>query len=123
MSRPYRFKQPYRLSKYHARKTEVDGITFDSRKEANRWTELRLMEKAGMIRNLERQKRYELTPAQRDPETGKVIERASYYVADFVYEDEDGNTVVEDSKGLRTDVYILKRKIMLARYGIRIKET
>lgn len=110
-------------SKYHAKKTAVDGITFDSRKEANRWTELRLMEKAGMIKNLERQKRYELTPTQRDPETGKVIERASYYVADFVYEDEDGNTVIEDSKGMRTDVYILKRKIMLARYGIRIKET
>lgn len=112
----------YSNSKYHARKTTVDGITFDSRKEANRWTELRLMEKAGMIKDLERQKPFELIPSQKDPDTGKTIERACYYLADFVYT-ENGNIVVEDCKGVKTDVYILKRKIMLYRYGIRIRET
>ena len=123
-------------SKYHAKKVMIDGEVFDSRKEADRWCELLLLEKAGQILGLKRQVRYLLIPEQREPDTqgprggirkGKVIERAVYYVADFVYDVPDGNEgshiVVEDSKGVRTPEYILKRKLMLDRYGIRIRET
>lgn len=123
MKRRYGFK-PTRDggSKYHATKTVVDGITFDSKKEAQRYTELKLLERVGEISNLELQKPFELLPSQRDPETGKVVERAVYYRADFSYI-EDGEQVIEDTKGMKTDVYILKRKLMLYKYGIRIKET
>lgn len=106
-------------SKYGNRKTQRDGVTFDSKKEARRWSELLLLEKAGAIQNLQRQVRYELLPSQRID--GKVVERAVHYVADFVYE-QDGAIVVEDTKGFRTADYIIKRKIMLWRYGIRISE-
>lgn len=109
-------------SKYHAKKTVVDGIEFDSRKEAKRWQELRMLEKAGAISDLKRQVKYELIPAQKDPATGKVIERACTYIADFCYV-EDGETVTEDTKGFRTDAYRIKRKLMLQKYGIRIRET
>lgn len=106
-------------SKYGNRKTQRDGVTFDSRKEARRWSELLLLEKAGAIQNLQRQVRYELLPSQRID--GKVVERAVHYVADFVYE-QDGAIVVEDTKGFRTPDYIIKRKLMLWRHGIRISE-
>ena len=108
------------VSKYGNVKTEIDGIVFDSIKEAFRWKELTLLQRAGMISNLERQVRFTLTPTMKD-ENGKVIERPSFYVADFVYT-ETGKTVVEDTKGMKTPVYILKRKMMLSIYGIRIKE-
>lgn len=108
------------MSKYNAKKTTVDGITYDSRKEAQRAQELRLMLKAGIISNLREQVPYELIPAQKN-EYGKVIERAVIYKADFVY-DENGKTVVEDTKGVRTKEYILKRKLLLYMYGIRIRE-
>ena len=108
------------MSKYNARKTTVDGITYDSRKEAQRAQELRLMLRAGIISNLREQVPYELIPAQKN-EYGKVIERAVVYKADFVY-DEKGKTVVEDTKGVRTKEYILKRKLLLYMYGIRIRE-
>lgn len=113
--------------KYH----NIRSGGFDSRKEARRWQELQLMQKAGRISGLTRQVKYELLPAQRGPDVtgprggkkrGPVIERPVYYVADFVYE-EGGRTVVEDCKGYRTPDYIIKRKYMLATYGIRIKET
>lgn len=109
------------MSKYNAQKTTVDGITYDSRKEAQRAQELRLMLKAGIISNLREQVPYELIPAQKN-EYGKVIERAVVYKADFVYDDEKGKTVVEDTKGVRTKEYIIKRKLMLYEYGIRISE-
>lgn len=109
------------MSKYNAQKTTVDGITYDSRKEAQRAQELRLMLKAGIISNLREQVPYELIPAQKN-EYGKVIERAVIYKADFVYDDEKGKTVVEDTKGVRTKEYIIKRKLMLYEYGIRIRE-
>ena len=108
------------MSKYNAQKTTVDGITYDSRKEAQRAQELRLMLKAGIISNLREQVPYELIPAQKN-EYGKVIERTVIYKADFVY-DEKGKTVVEDTKGVRTKEYIIKRKLMLYEYGIRIRE-
>ncbi len=107
-------------TKYHNIKTKLDGIVFDSRKEARRFPELKLMEKAGLISNLQRQVRIELIPAQKD-ENGKVIERRVDYIADFVYQ-QNGQTVYEDTKGKRTPDYIIKRKLMLWVKGIRIKE-
>lgn len=106
-------------SKYHAKKTVVDGITFDSRKEADRYLVLKRMEEDGNIEDLRRQVRYELIPAF--DVDGKHY-RPVYYVADFVYR-EDGREVVEDVKGVRTDVYKLKSKLFARRYGMSIKET
>nr|DAH20738.1 MAG TPA: Endonuclease [Caudoviricetes sp.] len=121
--------------KYRNKKVEVDGILFDSKKEANRYIELKLLKKAGEITDLKRQVRYELIPRQREQSTemykagphkgeykpGKVVEQSCYYVADFVYK-EGENIVVEDTKGMRTKDYVIKRKLMLHKYGIRIKE-
>lgn len=118
------------MRKYRNRKAVMDGIVFDSVREMRRYAELSLLEKAGEIKNLRMQVVYELLPVQRESDTigkrggvkkGKVIENAVKYVADFVYE-QDGETVVEDSKGFHTKDYIIKRKLMLWRYGIRIKE-
>lgn len=118
------------MRKYRSRKVIYDGISFDSKKEAHRYCELKLLQRAGKISNLELQKVFELIPAQREPDTigarggikkGKVIEQAVKYVADFVYT-QDGKTVVEDTKGFKTKDYIIKRKLMLYVYGIQIKE-
>lgn len=109
------------MSKYNSKKTVVDGQKFDSKKEARRYQELLLLEKAGVIKDLRMQVKFTLIPAQRDEATGKVVERECSYKADFVY-DEDGKTVVEDVKGFRTKEYIIKRKLMMWRYGIRIRE-
>lgn len=108
------------VSKYRSKKTVVDGQKFDSKKEANRYQELLLLEKAGVIKNLSRQVKFVLIPSQRD-ESGKVIERECSYKADFTYE-EGIKTVVEDVKGYRTKEYIIKRKLLLWQYGIRIRE-
>lgn len=109
------------LSKYHAHKTIVDGITFDSNKEAKRYGELKLMERAGVIKNLRRQVRFELIPAF--DVHGKHY-RPTSYVADFVYLDaKTGDEVVEDVKGMRTDVYKLKAKMFAKKYGVSILET
>ena len=108
------------MSKYNSKKTIVDGQKFDSKKEANRYQELVLLEKAGVIKNLSRQVKFVLIPSQRD-ENGKVIERECSYKADFKYE-EGLKTAVEDVKGYRTKEYIIKRKLMLYQYGIRIRE-
>lgn len=107
-------------SKYHAQKTIVDGIKFDSKKEAERYSELKLLEKAGKIQNLELQVEYELIPPFKS--AGRVIERACKYRADFRYT-ENGETIVEDAKGLRTEAYKIKRKLLSWRYGIIIRET
>lgn len=109
------------MNKYHAKKIFADGQSFDSQKEYRRWCELKLVERAGEIGNLQRQVRFHLLPAQYDERTGKCIERAVDYVADFVYET-DGFLVVEDVKGLKTRDYVLKRKMMLYMHGIRIQE-
>lgn len=108
------------MSKYNSKKTVVDGQKFDSKKEARRYQELLLLEKAGEIKNLCRQVKFVLIPSQRD-ENGKVVERECSYKADFTYE-EGIKTVVEDVKGYRTKEYIIKRKLMLYQYGIRIRE-
>ena len=121
-----------RKNKYHSKKVEFNGIVFDSKKEARRFAELSLLEKAGAIQDLQRQVKYVLIPAQREPDTvgarggikkGKTIEKECAYIADFVYKDLTLNeTVVEDTKGFKTKDYIIKRKLMLYVHGIRIKE-
>lgn len=123
------------VNKYRNKKVTLDGIEFDSRKEAQRWFELKMLERAGEIQALQRQVKYILIPKQvetyeRYGKTGKrladgerVIEKECAYYADFVYMDNrTRKLVVEDTKGMRTDAYIIKRKLMLERFGIRIKE-
>lgn len=106
-------------SKYRNKKVVVDGIEFDSKKEARRYTELLLLERTGAIRELKRQVKFELIPSQRYD--GKVVERPCNYIADFTYIENDF-IVVEDTKGLKTKDYIIKRKLMLYLNGIRIRE-
>lgn len=122
---------------YHIRTATSDGAIHDSRKEANRWCELTLLERAGKISNLQRQVPFELIPAQyesfeRYGKNGKrlkdgkrCIEKSVVYIADFVY-NEDGKKVVEDSKSVATkkkESYIIKRKLLLWVYGIKLRET
>ena len=106
------------MNKYHNKKTTIDGILFDSKREGNYYIKLKLMEKAGLIWNLELQKKYILQKGF--PFNGKMIREISYY-ADFVYEDKDGLHVV-DTKGYRTDTYKLKKKLFIKKYGIDIEE-
>lgn len=104
------------MSKYGNRKLKApDGQVFDSVKEFHRWGCLRLLERAGRITDLQRQVTFELIPKQQG-------ERACTYVADFTYY-ENGQYVVEDCKGFKTDVYRIKKKLMLWVHGIHIKET
>jgi hypothetical protein len=113
------------MSKYHNKKVVFNNIKFDSKFEAKRYGELLLLEKAGAITNLELQKSFELIPTQYETlangKRGKCLERAVTYKADFVYI-ENGKQVVEDVKGMKTKDYIIKRKLMLHKYGIKIKE-
>lgn len=121
------------MSKYHSKKVLWNGMTFDSKKELKRYQELLLLQRAGKILGLARQQRYEIVPEHREPSTvgkrggvkrGAIIERARYYVADFVYViPETGQLVVEDCKGFRTAEYRLKKALMYDRYKIRITET
>ena len=118
-----------RNNKYKAEKLTYEGMTFDSKKEARRYAQLRLLERAGIISNIRRQVEFVLIPAQYDivlangKHKRKCIERACKYIADFVYRDnEKGAVVVEDTKGIRTKDYIIKRKLMLYFYKIRIQE-
>lgn len=108
------------MSKYHNTKITVDGHTFDSKKEARRYKELKYLESLRMITDLRLQEPFVLVPAQKRAD-GKT-ERAVSYRADFTYYDYDGNYVVEDVKGVRTAEYKIKRKLMLQVYGITIKE-
>lgn len=124
-------------NKYYSKKVTIDGITFDSKREAKRWCELRLLERAGAITNLKRQVPFELIPAQyhtfarygkrgqRIKDGKRCIEKSVVYNADFVYIDtESGMQIVEDTKSepTRTKDYIIKRKLMLYVHGIIIKE-
>lgn len=129
------YKQP--KNKFNARKSGG----FDSRKEQRRFQELQLLERAGEIDNLRTQVKYVLIPAQREQsgevfkrgknkgqtKPGRVIEHEVSYIADFVYLDVNtGKTVVEDAKGYRDGaaykIFVIKRKLLLWRYGIRIRE-
>ena len=121
-------------TKYNATKCLVDGIEFASKREANRYLKLRLLERAGEISDLRLQVDFELIPNQyrtekRYGKNGKplkdkevLLERKVVYRADFVYTDKDGKTVVEDTKGFRTTEYVLKRKMFLYKYGFPITE-
>ena len=111
-------------SKYGAVKTTRDGITFHSKKEADRWTVLKARQHAKEISGLMRQVPFELSVLPRDPLMATTVgfQRIGTYVADFVYI-EDEARVVEDAKGVKTDMYIWKKKHMLAEHGIQIKET
>ena len=101
-------------SKYGAQKTTVDGIEFDSKAEARRYGELRLLERAGKIKNLERQVRYDL-------EINGV--KIGFYKADFRYWDQGSSQqVVEDVKGMRTPVFAIKAKLMKALHRVEIVE-
>lgn len=102
-------------SKYNAKKVEVGGILFDSKHEAQRWQELQILQRAGVISQLKRQVRFDLVPPQGS-------ERGVYYVADFTYLDKSGKFVVEDAKGFKTPEYIIKRKLMLWLHKIKIRE-
>lgn len=107
------------MAKYGNRKVIRDGIEFDSIKECQRYCELKLMQRAGVISDLQMQVSFELIPSQRVD--GKVVERAVNYIADFVYQ-QNGLKVVEDTKGYKTPEYIIKRKLMLWVHGIQIRE-
>lgn len=108
-----------KTGKYHNRKTVRHGITFDSKHEADRYDELRMLLKAGEIHDLKLQQTYKLVGAQRTP-TGAAA-RAVTYIADFVYT-RDGKMIVEDAKGFKTKDYIIKKKLMLERFGIWVEE-
>jgi hypothetical protein len=120
-------------NKYGSQKTFFKGIWVDSAREADRYAELLLLQRAVRISDLRLQVKYVLIPAQyeyyeRYGKNGKrlkdgkrCIEKECAYIADFVYK-EDGKDVVEDVKGMRTKEYLIKRKLMLWVHGIRIKE-
>ena len=122
----------YKSNKYGNRKTGG----YDSKAEARRGAELEMLQAAGEICNLRKQVKFVLIPAQyeasdeiyqRGPhkgerKPGKLIEREVSYLADFVYVNKDGDTIVEDVKGMRTKEYILKRKMLLFFHGIRVVE-
>lgn len=108
------------VSKYHNKKVIYNGITFDSTKEKNRYIELKLLERAGLIKDLKLQYEFELQPAF--TLNNKKIRKISY-IADFYYFDNKVNDyVVEDTKGMRTDVYCIKKKMFEYRYKMEIQE-
>lgn len=120
-------------NKYGNNRVFMNGQWFDSQHEADRFFELSMLQRAGQISELETQVPFELIPTQRGPSTigkrggvklGKCLEKSCVYYADFVYKDKEGNQVVEDAKSpaTRTEAYKIKKKLMLYRHGIRIKE-
>ena len=118
-------------SKFKSKKVVVNGISFDSQWEGQRYAELLLLEHQGEITDLRLQVPFELIPAQREPDTvgprgrirrGRCLEQSVVYIADFVYYTRAGERIVEDTKGVRTADYVIKRKLMLYIHKIRIKE-
>ena len=105
---------PARPTKYQAVPTEVDGIKFPSKKEANRYRQLALLVKAGEISGLRLQVSYDISVNEH---------HICRYIADFEYVTSHGAIVTEDVKGMRTPVYKLKKKLMLAVHGIEITES
>lgn len=110
-------------NKFNAQKCYFGGEEFDSKKEMERYIELLGMEQRGEISNLSRQAEYEVIPRQ--TKSDGSIERATFYIADYVYQ-KDGKIVVEDVKGYKHsqayNVFVMKRKLMLLRYGIEVQE-
>ena len=119
-------------TKYGNKKAKHDGMVFDSRRERNRYIILSALQRAGEISDLRMQVTYELLPAIYEMEEKQLktkvkkvqrcAQRAVHYIADFVYKDKEGYEVVEDTKGMRTKEYLLKKKLMTALLGIQIKE-
>lgn len=107
-------RKKYFNNKYKNKKTIIDGIKFDSKKEAERYRELKLMEKAKMIFDLELQPSFELIPTQKY--NGETLRKVKY-IADFKYKDLAGDIVVEDTKGFKTVDYIIKKKLFIQKYG------
>ena len=103
-----------RRNKYNAKKIKIDGHTFDSKREAERYCELKLFLRAGEIRNLVLQPRFLLQDEFFDK--NEVKHKKIEYVADFFYIDKEGRNVVEDVKGVLTDVYKIKKKMFLKIY-------
>lgn len=114
-------KYKEKKNKYHNEIIEVDGEKIDSKKEYERYKELKLLENQGIIKDLRRQVRFELQPSYK--KNGKLV-RGIYYIADFVYIDTfKGQKIVEDTKGYRTEIYKLKKKIFEYVYkDLEIKE-
>lgn len=106
-------------NKYKNKKVVVDNILFDSKKEANYYIYLKMLEDAGKIVDLELQKRFIL---QQGFKLHDKTYRAITYVADFVYKDSQGQVHVVDTKGYRTEVYKIKKKLFMKKYGIEIEE-
>ena len=106
------------MNKYHNIKVYRKGVKYDSKKEAKRGFELELLEKANLISELERQKKFELQPSYQY--NGETIRAINYY-ADFTYK-EDGKLIVEDTKGFRTKEYLIKKKLLLYKYDIDFRE-
>jgi len=123
-------------NKYKNVKVVSGNEVYDSKAEAQRGFELELLQAAGKIEKLQRQVKFVLIPAQYEaasgvytrgklkgqPKRGKLLEKEVAYYADFVYIDENGDKIVEDVKGVRTKEYILKRKMLLYFFGIRVHE-
>lgn len=109
-----------KCNKYRNNKVTYDGIIFDSKKEAQRYAELKLLERTGRIKELRRQVPFTLIPKILD-QNGKCLQRACKYYADFVYKF-NGKLVVEDTKGVRTAEYKIKKKLMLYQHNIIIRE-
>lgn len=126
-----------RFAKYRAKKVVIDGIQFDSKKEAERYLVLKYKEKNGEIEDLQLQVPFVLIPTQyekavtytpkrhKEKIVKKILEQKVVYIADFVYT-EDGEIVVEDVKGYKNStayaVFVIKRKLMLFIHGIKVRE-
>lgn len=108
------------MNKYHAKKTSIDGIVFDSKKEAEYYSLLRVQERLGKISGLKLQQKYQVIKPAVD-HNGKKLP-AIYYIADFVYWDNEAKLHVVDVKGFKTPVYKLKKRLMLELYDIEIEE-
>jgi hypothetical protein len=108
------------MNKYRNKKVTIDGHTFDSTKEGQRYQQLKLLLRANKISDLQLQPKFTLQDGFKTP-WGKTI-RAITYIADFAYRNERGEQIIEDVKGVRTKEYLLKRK-MMAKLGIKITET
>ena len=110
----------FRYNKYNNKKVEYDGHVFDSQKECTRYKQLRLLERAGLIKDLQLQKEYILQDKYKI--NNKTIRKISY-IADFSYISvKDNKLHVIDVKGFKTDVYKLKKKLFEYKYGIEIEE-
>lgn len=112
MAVPAMFKRT-KGHKYHAKKKEIDGLLFDSKKEADFYCELKMRKMVGEIKGFELQVPFELQPSFKH--NGKTV-RNIKYIADFVITYPDGKQVVVDVKGFKTDIYRLKKKLLLYRY-------